>query len=321
MSAQSIANDLQKMFDSIFYDKNITHERLSICAEDHEIRMINNNPGDIYHDSIDAIHAARLNLDSFRNKKFLDKGTRKGGTSAKDDCRALIEVYVANNIGYCRSKFGGKDNYRYIATFPQGMKAFYNVSDKNFETSVENLISNAHTYVGVLGNTFESELNALYHNYTVADATHGTQMVAYSNDIVTEQMAADVLADQMMDDALLIARNNRRSTTAAQVYFNTALLFPKKGTEIYEGNVPAQSRQEVCDIVYSAGKHTHIHINGAVALTFGMELNGMRVGKLFTGEPDDRLDIAFSDYFTNGTKIYVLNESDMEGMFRMEIVS
>jgi len=321
MSIESIKKDLQKMFDGIFYDKNITHERLINCAADHEIRMINNNPGDIYHDSIDAIHASRLNLDSFRKKKFLDKGARKGGTSAKDDCRGLIEVYIANNIGYCRSKFGGKDNFRYIATFPQGMKSFYRASAKNFETSVENLISNAHTYVAVLGNTFESELNALYHNYTLADATHGTQMVVYSNDIVTEQMAADVLADQMMDDALLIARNNRRSTTAAQVYFNTALLFPKKGTEIYEGNVPAQSRQEVCDIVYSAGKHTHIHINGAVALTFGMELNGMRVGKLFTGEPDDRLDIAFSDYFTNGTKIYVLNETDIEGMYRMEIVS
>ena len=124
-----------------------------------------------------------------------------------------------------------------------------------------------------------------------------------------------------MDNLLLIARNNRGSQTAAKVYFDTTLLYPKKGTEIHEGKVPAQSRQDVCDIEYSPGKHTHIHITGAATLTFVMELDGLKVGQLFTGNPGDKLVVAYSDYFTNGTKIYLVNECDIEGMYRMEIVS
>jgi len=316
----TIDNKIQSVFDGFLNDPQITHGRLIFFGRDHRIRMFNNNPGGIYTDSIAATDSVLDNLDSIMGQKIIDKGTRKGGTSAKDDCRVLIEVYVADNIGFCRSKFGGKTNSRFIATFPQLMKSFYRTATIAFEKNVEALISKATTYESVLGAGFKNDLIALYHNYTVAGDTHDSQMVAFSNDIVTEQMAANVVADQIMDNLLLIARNNRGSKTAAKIYFNTTLLYPKKGTEIFEGKVPAQSRQDVCDIVYSPGKHTHIYITGAAALTFGMELDGLKVGNLFTGNPGDKLIEAFTDYFINGTKIYVLNESDVEGMYRMEIV-
>jgi len=313
--------DIQRFFDIMFLEKNITHGRLILFGRENELRMINNNPDGIYNDSIDATHSAIENLDMIMKQKTFNKGQRKGGTSAKVQARGLIEVYIANNIGFARSKFGGKDDSRFITMFPNLMKSFYHVADIIFETHVKALIQQAHNYASVLGNDFENDLTNLYNNYSVADETHGSQMVAYSNDIVTEQMAAEALADQLTDNVLVIAHHNRGSNIAAQIYFNPALLYPSKRKSRVKASVPAFTEQEVCEIDYSPGKHTHIHNNGACPLTFGMKLNGEKVGRTITLMPDKKFKGEFNYYYTNGTSFYVINESEMAGQFKFNIVA
>jgi hypothetical protein len=312
--------DLQVFFDGLFQDPKITHPRLCKFAMDNVHNMSNNNPGNIYDDAITATTAAATNLDSFTVQKIADLGSRKGGTTAKDHRRRDIEIYVANRIGWTRALFGGKDDPRFVDTFPQGMKAFYSTTDAIFEDNVTSLIKKAHLYTTELGPVFETDLIALKANYVSAGTTQALQKTAVRSDIVTEQMAADVLSDQLTDNVLLIARHNRRSTTAVSLYFNTTLLFAPKTKEIKKGKLTGSSESEICKIEYAEGKHIHILNTGATRLTFGMKLNDQKVGNIVSLESCQKSDEPMSYYFGNGTSLYVINNGTTEGMFRMEIV-
>ena len=312
--------DLQTFFDGLFLDTKITHPRLVLFAFDNVANMTNNNPGGIYTDAIEATNAAAENLDSICAQKAGTKGTRKGGTTAKDLARRDAEIYIANHTGWARALFGGKNDPRYVATFPQGMKAFYNVPDPVFDDNLKALIEKANTYKAILGDAFETDLTLLLNNFKTAGETHTTQTADVRTIIVTEQMAADVLSDQLTDNLLLIARNNRRSKTAAKLYFNVDLLYPHKLKEIKKGTPAANSETEICPIEYTEDKRTHILNNGAARLTFGMKLNGLKVGKTIALDPGQKANEPFSFYFSNGTSLYVVNNENIEGMFRLEII-
>lgn len=312
--------DLQVFCDGLFREPKITFSRLVVFANDNANNMENNDPTHIYTDAIAATRSAALNLDSLTTKKTIDVGSRMGGTSAKDQARRNIEIYVANHIGWARALFGGKTDPRFVATFPQGMKAFYGKQNDIFENNLDALIEKSHVYVSVLGVDFETNLNTLKAAYASADTTQGTQKTDVRTDIVTEQMAADVLSDQLTDNVLLIAHNNRRSTTAITLYFNVALLFPIKRKEIKKGKPSANTEVDICKIEYTAGKVVHILNNGATRLVFGMKLNNQKVGNTVTVEPGQTVKHPFSFFFTNGTSLYVINTGNTEGMFKMDIV-
>jgi hypothetical protein len=312
--------DLQVYFDGLFQDPKITHPRLVVFAVDNVHNMDNNNPGHIYDDAITATTAAAANLESFTTQKIADLGSRKGGTTAKKLRRRDVEVYIGNRIGWVRALLGGKNDPRFVDTFPQAMKAFYHTADIVFEENLTSLIKKAHFYITELGADFETDLIALKAAYVNAETAQGVKKTAVRSDIVTEQMAADVLSDQLTDNVLLIARHNRRSTTAAGLYFNVALLYPPKTKEIKKGKPAANSEVEICNIVYAAGKYLHIINLGATILVFGMKLNGQKVGNTVTLAPNQKSAEAMSYYFSNGTSLYVINHGNSEGMFRMEIV-
>ena len=315
-----MAIDLQILFDGFFIDPKITHSRLSVFAKDAIFNMIHNNPGGIYDDSIDSTQAAIDNLDSIMSSKTGDKGSRKGETSARNIARRNIEIYCANRIGWARTLFGGKKDARFIATFPKLTRAFYNVPAPKFEDNIEALIGKAHLYSSVLGTDFETDLTTLFNAYSNADASQGTFNTAVRTDIVNEKMDADVLSDQLSDNALLIARNNRKSQTAAKLYFNVDLLYPHTKKEIHKGKPAAHSETEVCPIKYSEGKSVHIYNTGACRLSFGMKLNGIKVGETTTLEHGEKSSQKFDFYFTNGTSIYVENDTDIDGMYQLNIV-
>ncbi len=313
--------NLQVFFDGLFLDLAITYLRLSIFTRDVLLNLTNNNPGGIYTDSINATQSANNNLESIMLAKTSDLGTRAGGVSAKNIARRNLEIYCANHIGWARALFGGKDDPRFIATFPKLTKAFYNVAGPVFEVNIEALISKALLYSSVLGPEFESDLTELYAAYTSADEALGSSKSAVRTDIVTEQMAAEVLSDQLTDVVLLVARNNRKSQTAAKLYFNLDLLYPHTGKEIHKGKIAAHAEAEVCPIDYSHGKRTHIYITGATRLTFGMKLNGVKVGETISLDHGESGNEPFSFYFTNGTSIYVINDTAIEGMYQLDIIA
>jgi hypothetical protein len=311
--------NIQIFFDGLFLDEEITYPRLLTFAEDNEASMTNNNPGNIYDDNIAATKAARLNLEAMITGKTGAKGTRKGGTEAKNINRTNAEIYIGNNIGMVRSKFGGKHDPRFIATFPQLMNAFYPVTDKVFLENLEALIVKAHLYTSVLGPDFETDLTALKNHLSLSASDHENQNTEVRTAIVTTQMAADVLSDQLTDNVLLIARNNRRSQTAAALYFNTSLLYAKKRKEFYRRNILANSEADICKITYEPDKIVEFINKGASILTLGMKLAGDRVGQRFQLQPGQKITKRFSDFFTNGDFFYVHNDGEMKGMFRLEI--
>jgi len=255
------------------------------------------------------------------SRKTGDKGTQIGGTRARNIARGLIEIYVANHIGWARNLFNGKDDPRFIATFPFLMKSFYRTSDYTFGINVLALISKANKYASVLGTDFEDELTILNTDYQAAVTAHGSQMSWVHTDIVTTQMAAEVLAEQLTNNMFLIALNNRKSKTAAQLYFNTNLLYPSKRKAKIKGHVAAHTEQEICEIEYSHGKFAYIFNTGPKPLTFGIKYKGQKVGETITLKSTEKSKKPFGFFYTVGTSFYVLNESDMQGTYRFNVVA
>lgn len=311
--------DLEIFFIGLFLGIDITHARLIVFGLDNRARMVLNNPDGIYDDAIEATEVAANNLNAIIHLKKSDKGTRIGATSNKGIARTNIEVYIGNKIGVARDKFGGRNDPRFKATFPDKMKGFYKVQETDFSTNVAVLIAKAHQYTLVLGPEIETNLTILYNIYTQASSTQMDDNAKLGADIVNEQMAADVLSDQLTDNVLMIAHNNRRSATAAQLYFDTNLLYPKQQKQIKKGTPAPNTETEVCEIVYSPGKITHIFNKGIAALIFGMKLNGDKVGETVTVAPGAKVSVPYSYYFFNGTSFYVKNGSDSNGIYQFTI--
>ena len=314
--------DLQRFFDGLFLEKAITHLRLVDFARDNvrNMSIVANNPGGIYDDLITATTAAADNLAILSTTKTTDKGSRKGGTSAKDLARTNLEVYVANRYGWARALFGGKNDPRFIATFPSTLRVLiYAPGDDQFEQNILALIAKAHTYATDLPG-FEAALISLNNIFTSADTTHGSQTSAVRNDIVTLETAAEALSDQLTDNVLEIAHNNRHSTTAKYTYFNETLLYPQHRLERKKGE-PAKNSETDIPIEYFAGKIAKFHNTGAVSLTIGMKLRGVKVGSSFTVEHGHTIRERFDDFFTNGDNLYILNENDTPGIYQLDIIS
>lgn len=311
--------DLQNFFDGLFLEKAITYSRLVNYAQDNAASMTNNNPGLIYDDAILATNAAAANLETMIVGKTGDKGARQGGTASKNIARTNAEVYVANNIGWARSLFGGKNDPRFIETFPQLMKSFYPVTDQVFEENLVTLTSKANTYIVVLGVDFFNTLTTLVGDLQDSTSAHSSQTVKVRGDIVTVQMAADVLSDQLTDNVLLVARHNRRSQTASKLYFNTTLLYPVKQREYYDRTIEPHTEDDICPITYAADKIVEFINKGAVKLTFGMKLAGDKVGATIELLPGQEVSKPYSFFFTNGSTFYVINSEGTKGMFHLEI--
>ena len=227
--------DLQNFFDGLFLEIKITHARLSDFAKDCITKMMSNNPGSIYDGSITATTIASDNFFTAIGKKKGDKGTKKADTSAKSAARIAIEVFVGNKIGFSRDAFGGKKDPRFIETFPELMGAFYDIDDTNFDINVGVLIEKVTKYVLVLGSTFLDDLTTLFGKYSTASTDQGTGITTVNTDITNEEALAIILSDQLTANLLLIARNNRRSLTAKDLYFNVLLLYPQKRKQIKKG--------------------------------------------------------------------------------------
>ena len=310
----------QKIIDGLFQDRDIIAERLYNFAVDSTSKFENNNPDGIYDDNISNSQTAAANLHSARTQKTGDIGTRIGGTTAKDNARTSIEKYLAIQILAAAVAFGGKQTPNFKETYPNGMESFYKVSKENFSINVEVLIVKALKFVDILGIPFKTTITSMFDTYSNANDTQLEAVSDVSTDITLEKAAALVLADQLTDNLCDVGHYNRRSKTALDTYFDFSLLYPAKQKEIHKGKPASHTETEVCGIEYSDGKRTHIHNQGAAILIFGMKLNGVKVGETFTLLPDQKANLAFKDYFSNGTSIYVINNTEIAGMFQLDII-
>jgi len=313
--------DLQSIFEGFFNDKDITHDRLHTFALDNVRRMTLNNPGAIYAQNIMDTQAKADDLKAKKTLKTGDKGTQKGATTAKDLERDKIEKYLAVQMPGAVTAFGGKATEGFRATYPHFMDSFYGVTKEDFSTNVAALIVKANTYVTTLGIPFKDGITGMFATYTAANDTQAMDVVAVSADIDAENASAAILQDQLTDNVCDVAHNNRRSITAKALYFNENLLFGVQHKEIKKGTPEKDSETDICKIVYSPGKLTHFYNKGAVKLIIGMKLLGVKVGVPFTALPNETVKKAFSDYFTNGDTLYVINPEDSIGMYQLDILS
>ncbi len=313
--------NLQEYFNAHFEDKNITNVRLLTFADNNILNMTNNNPASIYDTNISNTQSGVDILRKMINAKSSDTGTRMGGTSEKDTARVAIEKCIAEFIGTARGNFGGKDTKGYIETFPNGMNSFYRVNKEDFSINVNTLVGKAGKYVGVLGIPFQTNITDLYATYTTASDEQKVDTSNVDTDLVNENTAAQNLGVALTDNLFDIAKNNKRSTTAVGLYFNTSLLFPEKHKEIKKGTPAAGADVVICPIVYSPGKRINIQNKGASILIFGMMLKGIKVGEFVTLAPNEESKEAFDFYFSNGDELYVMNTGAIAGIFQLDIVS
>lgn len=313
--------NLSKLFDDFFDDKEITNNRLITFGNDHLSRLSANNPASVYAAIITATTTALTNLSSVIVVHDSSEGTREGSTVTKKGAHKALTEYISMKEGLIKSVFG-KTSSQYQEFFPRGLAEFYHGTEMEYDTETKVFVEKAVKYQDDLGNAFVVELTNLFNTWHNAYTTQNDDTVVTDNSAGNVAAAAKVLRLQLTKNSLFVAYNNVDSTTAFELYFDITLLFPQHRTHIYKGVASENSTSKVHDIMYSSGKHFILKNKGAVELSFQLWLGNTPVGNSFTVAPSLVLEKAYTDFFSNGDSLRVTNASTtIDGIYEVRDIS
>ena len=311
---------LDNLFTDLFEVKDLTNNRLSRFASDHLACLNSNNPAGIFNAIIDSTQTALYNFRASQSKKLSSLGNRKAYTQTKRQARNAFTVFIRQQEGSVRGKFG-KDSEAYIQFFPKGLTVYDRATNRGYDLLVKNIVARATQYQADLGVAFKDQAAALAGAYLTAEEeqleTKG--QVSHTRSQVTQLRAA--LTQQLTFNALFIAANFLLQKNKARLYFNTSLLFAPHRKHIYKGKPAAGETLTVARLVYQAGKFMWMKNKGATTLTFQMYLQGQAVGNSFTLEPAQELHQSFASFFTNADELRVTNAGSSAGWYQVKEVA
>lgn len=305
---------LVKLFENLFDDRAINSERLKIFAEDMVDRLTDANPANVY-DAIIAETETKIDaLDVIITGKMGEISGRQGSVIDKNTARHNFIAFLSRKEGLIKSVFG-KPSSGYEAFFPQGLTAYHNASDAEFKNMADTAVAKAVLFVADLGVPFKDSLTTLRNTYRDAKDTLGTdkgEVEVISTEEVTTKTALEI---QLTKNVHFIAYNNPGNGLVAYTYTNESLLFAQHRTKRHKGLLEPNGSKIITPIAYAAGKHIKAKNNGASPWTIQMKLGQTFVGTIFTLNPGDSIDKAFSEFFSNADGIVIHNTSGLEGMY------
>ncbi len=311
---------ISNLFIDLFEVKDLTNNRLESYAVNHLARMVANNPAGKLDALIADTQTAIIAFQQSKNNRYSSLGNRKAYTATKQQARDAFTVFIRQQEGTVRGKFGKKSE-PYLQFFPNKLTAFDRATATGYDLLVKNIVARATQYVAELGVDFKNEASSLATAYLTAETeqveTKG--IVAATSSQVSKERAA--LTKQLTYNALVIAAIFLLQEEKAKVYFNTSLLFAPNRKRIYKGKPAAGVAEMVCELNYIAGKFVWMKNNGATELTFQMYLQGNAVGNGFTLKPNEELHQSMGSFFTNADELHVTNHGTEIGMYQVKIVA
>ena len=298
-----------KFFENLFDDAKITVNRLIDFAKDNIGKMTSNNTGGIYTSRITATQTKVDALQTVLDNKNTDGSNYAGSTVSKTQSRAYFQNYLSQQEGLIKSVFG-KGSQQYTEFFPKGLSGFQQATDTNFDSMAKTVVQKATEYVAELGTPFKTQITALYTAYDTAFDTQDSNKINVEGVSEAETIASLALQLQLTDNVLFTANSNINNPTAADIYFNTALLFAPHRVHRFKGEVGANQSIKICDFDYSPGKHFKLKNTGPVPLGFQFHSMNMPVGNAFTIQSGTSISVIFSDFFSVGDMLYVTNPSN-----------
>ncbi|MES2622236.1 MAG: hypothetical protein V4615_15405 [Bacteroidota bacterium] len=305
---------IERYFENIFTQKEITAPRLSSFATSHLARLKADNPGGIYDVIITATETV---LDTFKadiTEIRSDKGTLAGGVKGKKLARKAFIDYLAQKEGLVKGVFG-KRSPQYKEFFPHGINVFRHATDSEFSSLANVAVMHAIKFEPQLGSDFRNELTAKRDAFKNAFQLRSTEEGETSASQFRGLEAKTALQIQLCSNICFIAIYNMGMPEKAKEYFEQHLLFPAKKHHLFKAKIEGSETKRVCTFKYSEGKRFHIMVTGAGPLTFQMSLNGVIVGRQVLVKPREKFNESFGFFSSAGDSLVVTNPNEQRGSY------
>ena len=93
-----------------------------------------------------------------------------------------------------------------------------------------------------------------------------------------------------------------------------------KGKEIHKGKIAAHGTAEVCPIEYIDTRFVEFAVTGPRSLSFGMKYEDQKVGEMITVTSGKKAKQQMGFFYTVGTSIYVVNNSELKSAYTVKII-
>lgn len=225
---------LVKLTNDLFEDKNLSDVKLKPFAEDHLVRLGNNNPGGIYATLISATTAAYTDYFGSLTSQATKEAISEGLTIATTNARNAVVEKLSSQQGLVAYKFG-KDSPTYQEFFPQGLEAYNKAKLDELPVMLTAYAEAATTHLTA---DFPAEVTAITGLITAYQTARDAQRSSFSEtDIIRTGRRENrkVLTRQITTNMLTLAIDFLENPDGFDDYYDTQYL-PKPSSGSSNGD-------------------------------------------------------------------------------------
>lgn len=229
-----------RLCNDLFDTKELSDSNLRTFAEDHLLRLSNNNPGAIYSSLITDTTTKFTAYFGKMSSEQLQSQIKEGLTVTKQQSRDAVEAKISSLQGLIKYKFGETSNV-YQAFYPQGSEFYYKAKDGDLLTLLNTYQALATTHLNADFPADVTEYIALKTAFKEALAAQKNAFSLIDNLITGKNTDRKALTVQLTQNFLIIASNNIGNRDQFDDYYDPAYLPITDGPETFNGIVNAGS--------------------------------------------------------------------------------
>lgn len=229
---------LVKLTNDLFDDPALSDVKLKPFAEDHLVRLGNNNPGGIYSTLISAATTAYTDYFGSLTSQATKEAISEGLTIATTNARNVVLEKLSSQQGLVAYKFG-KDSPTYQEFFPQRLEAFHRAKLDELPVLLTAYTEAATTHLTA---DFPAEVTAITGLITAYQSARNAQRNAFSEtDIIRTGRRANrkVLTRQLTVNMLTLAIDFLENPDGFDDYYDTQYL-PKPSASGSDDDAPTE---------------------------------------------------------------------------------
>ena len=227
-----------RLCNDLFEDEKLSDSNLRTFAEDHLLRLSNNNPGAIYSNLITDTTTKFTAYFGKMSSEQLQSQIKEGLTVTKKDSRNAVEAKISSLQGLIKYKFGETSDV-YQSFYPQGIDFYYKAKDGDLLTLLNAYQALANTHLNADFPADVTEYIALKTAFKEALAAQKNAFSLIDNLITGKNTDRKALTVQLTQNFLIIASNNIGNPDQFDDYFDPAYLPITDGPETFNGIINA----------------------------------------------------------------------------------
>jgi hypothetical protein len=272
--------NIVRLIKDIYDDRELIDSRLRTFADDHIIRLANNNPGSIYDPMIAATTAAYTAYYGAFNNELVIEAVTQGLTIATNNAATAVKNKLSNQQKYIDYTFGeGSEIYQEF--FPYGMTEYHNARIDDLGSLLERYVTAANTH---LTPAQVGEVVPLVTAFTTARTAQRTAFSQTDTLRTGRRDTRKALTMQLTRNTLALASDHLGNVDVFDNYFDLTLLPISRG----DSDSVATGSVVISGLVQSSGTGTFI-VNARLWVSHGGE-----VVEAFTGS-DGRYELVLED--------------------------